>query len=281
MSLKELAIFLEKTPIGVSFGFLKLGKPTFSWPKTNYKDSLTLQELQKIIFKKYEIETGDKTLYKKLSSQYSIKQLEKIQQAQNLIKTIKSIKSTTEDILKKKSTAISKILTPINYFQSGNDVDDLKTLTEFQIKIEDDKNYFEKLHLRLNEKEEEELKEQEELAKQFFNFSPFFQNFRGSTNNNARTFTWSSQHPHNIPPLFKQFFYSTNGSTYSQPNQTAEPTPSFDPYKILGVSPQASKSEIRKKYHKLALKMHPDKNIKDPKAKEKFQQLQKAYDLLK
>lgn len=36
---------------------------------------------------------------------------------------------------------------------------------------------------------------------------------------------------------------------------------------------------IKKKYHKLALKWHPDKN-KDPSAKEKFQKINESYDLL-
>ncbi|KAE8711147.1 Chaperone protein dnaJ 6 [Hibiscus syriacus] len=46
-------------------------------------------------------------------------------------------------------------------------------------------------------------------------------------------------------------------------------------YEILGVEKKASQQEIKKEYHKLALKLHPDKNPGDEEAKDKFQQLQK------
>ncbi|PIM99511.1 Molecular chaperone (DnaJ superfamily) [Handroanthus impetiginosus] len=51
-------------------------------------------------------------------------------------------------------------------------------------------------------------------------------------------------------------------------------------YEILGVDKGASQQEIKKAYHRLALRLHPDKNPNDEEAKEKFQQLQKVISIL-
>ncbi|KAM7195668.1 DnaJ 1, mitochondrial [Naviculisporaceae sp. PSN 640] len=52
-----------------------------------------------------------------------------------------------------------------------------------------------------------------------------------------------------------------------------------DPYGILGVNKSASASEIKKAYYGLAKKFHPDTN-KDPTAKDKFAEIQSAYEIL-
>ncbi|CAN7050421.1 unnamed protein product [Brassica oleracea var. botrytis] len=51
-------------------------------------------------------------------------------------------------------------------------------------------------------------------------------------------------------------------------------------YEVLGVGETATQQEIKKAYHKLALRLHPDKNKDDEEAKEKFQQLQKVISIL-
>lgn len=51
-------------------------------------------------------------------------------------------------------------------------------------------------------------------------------------------------------------------------------------YEILGVDRAATQQEIKRAYHKLALRLHPDKNPDDAEAKEKFQQLQKVMSIL-
>ena len=54
-----------------------------------------------------------------------------------------------------------------------------------------------------------------------------------------------------------------------------------DYYQILGVAKTASREEIQKAYRQLARKYHPDFNQSDPKgAKEKFQKVQEAFDVL-
>ena len=52
-------------------------------------------------------------------------------------------------------------------------------------------------------------------------------------------------------------------------------------YKILGVKPTASLAEIKKAYHSLAKKYHPDINHGDHKAEEKLKSINMAYDILK
>ena len=49
-----------------------------------------------------------------------------------------------------------------------------------------------------------------------------------------------------------------------------------DPYKILGVSRDASEDEIKKAYRRLAKQYHPDVN-KTAGAEEKFKEIQNAY----
>ena len=54
-----------------------------------------------------------------------------------------------------------------------------------------------------------------------------------------------------------------------------------DPYKVLGVSPDASDEEIKKAYRKLAKQYHPDLNPGDPVAAQKMQQVNSAYEQIK
>lgn len=54
-----------------------------------------------------------------------------------------------------------------------------------------------------------------------------------------------------------------------------------DPYKVLGVSPNASDEEIKKAYRALAKKYHPDLNPGDAYAAQKMQEINAAYDQIK
>lgn len=52
-----------------------------------------------------------------------------------------------------------------------------------------------------------------------------------------------------------------------------------DYYDILGVPKEASEQQIKKAFHKLAMKYHPDRN-KSPNAEAKFREIAEAYEAL-
>jgi molecular chaperone DnaJ len=73
--------------------------------------------------------------------------------------------------------------------------------------------------------------------------------------------------PNDIP-LTEQLFHTSPTSFATK-----------DPYQVLGVSKNASTSEVKKAYYSLAKKYHPDTN-KDLSAKDRFTEAQSAYELL-
>lgn len=53
-----------------------------------------------------------------------------------------------------------------------------------------------------------------------------------------------------------------------------------DPYTVLGVPKSASEGEVKKAYRRLAKLHHPDRNASDPRAKDKFSELNSAYEIV-
>lgn len=54
-----------------------------------------------------------------------------------------------------------------------------------------------------------------------------------------------------------------------------------NPYEVLGVARDASDADIKKAYHKLVLKYHPDKNPGNKEAEDKFKEVNNAFDILR
>ena len=53
-----------------------------------------------------------------------------------------------------------------------------------------------------------------------------------------------------------------------------------DPYQVLGVARGANDAEIKKAFRKRAKELHPDANRDDPKAQDRFSELNSAYEIL-
>src|SRR5689334_20786762 len=53
-----------------------------------------------------------------------------------------------------------------------------------------------------------------------------------------------------------------------------------DYYKILGVSVSATQPEIKKAYHELAKKYHPDRNTGESSSEDIFKEINEAYHIL-
>ena len=54
-----------------------------------------------------------------------------------------------------------------------------------------------------------------------------------------------------------------------------------DPYKVLGLAPDASDEEVKKAYRELAKKYHPDLHPGDEEAAKRMNEINTAYDQIK
>jgi curved DNA-binding protein CbpA len=53
-----------------------------------------------------------------------------------------------------------------------------------------------------------------------------------------------------------------------------------DLYRLLGLPREASEDDIQRAHRKLVREYHPDTNPKDPRAEERFKEIQQAYEVL-
>jgi molecular chaperone DnaJ len=54
-----------------------------------------------------------------------------------------------------------------------------------------------------------------------------------------------------------------------------------DYYEVLGVSKEAGDEDIKRSYRKLAMQYHPDRNVGDSEAEERFKEASEAYEVLR
>jgi DnaJ-class molecular chaperone len=53
-----------------------------------------------------------------------------------------------------------------------------------------------------------------------------------------------------------------------------------DLYQLLGLTKEASEDDIQRAHRELVREYHPDANPEDPRAEERFKELQRAYEVL-
>ena len=74
--------------------------------------------------------------------------------------------------------------------------------------------------------------------------------------------------------------HTKSSSNSSSSGSSNEKKPRRDYYEVLGVSKDATQSQITKAYYKLAKVYHPDKNPDNPEAEEMFKEISDAYQVL-
>lgn len=241
MNLNQMVEFLQK-PVGVTFKKRGLQCPQVTWIKHGYQGEMLLPELATHILKAYERDLKKVDEKKLPPLQSRVIRYNQIKKGRDLIHTVLSIQESIKKMWWKHSY-ISPIGIAFNKIGTKKSVESTldEVLGSFSAKLDADEG-------RLNQE------------RRSHDFNLAFDQYAQFLNHVFRSFTVPS-HTHTF--IVRQPARST-----------------YNPYKIMGLPTDASLSAIKKQYHQLALKTHPDKNPSDPQAAAKFQQLKKAYEIL-
>jgi hypothetical protein len=250
MGLQQFNELLTK-PIKIDFPIAALTQPEISW--SNYSGSIKLDDLPKIvteIFKRGYSKNEALPLEKKC-----IHLLRQIDLCREVIKKVESLKNKVFTRWKEKT------LGGFGSFLNETWSTYVNTLKNLNQELDQKEKKVKYIY-------QENLKEQD-FIRNFFNMFSGFQ-----TKPKAETFYFYSFNDGNN---FENIFGSRE-SRYTNMDSTEL---QIDPYQVMNLPYNATPAQIKKRYHQLALELHPDKNFNDPNAKEKFQKLNSAYEILK
>jgi len=296
MDLQGFNKFLLEKRIGVTFPVTKFMYPHLTWEKHGYQGTLTIDELKQHIFDNYKREISKLDRFPHLTVTLIDLRIEKIDLALSLVNTVEKIEKIIEDKWYNRSIGSYASYSAFKFreYIKGKESKFDNYIQQLKDKKE---NYItSKMDILLKQQRAEQSKRDSQKPQQkSYSYSQPKSNFTFrvfTSGNNSFPFENNSfGEAEFMDAFFGNAFF---GGNFNQPryfynipprNFTAPPPPPLrppaeDPYEALGLPQGASENTIKKRYHSLALKLHPDRNRNDPKAKEKFQRIQNAYESL-
>lgn len=248
MGLQQLDNLLA-TPIKIDFPVAALTQPEISW--SQYSGSINLDDLPKLIKATFKRDYSENEEQQPIKNK-CIRLLGQIDLCREVIKKVESLK--TKILNRWKEKTFGKLGSYLNETRSTYS-NTLKDLSQ---------------ELDTQEKKVKYIYQESVREAQFNNFVNLFKNFQKAKE--QTTYYFFSYDEGNF---FENIFWDGNAF------QSQDSHKLIDPYQVMDLPKNATPAEIKKKYHQLALELHPDKNSDDPRCKEKFQELNNAYEILK
>jgi len=279
-------------PVKVDFPMAALGQPTITW-KT-HTGSLYLNELPKLLKQVYD--HSFQCIPENMSEKECIQvKLDNIQNCQIIAKKIQAIITRISVSWSEKTLGdLGKAWSAIGSLGSGNNqvlLSDLEsTMLADQTSLNLRLSALKAMEAAKRAKEEaeaaERARQQAEAAKRARtqypaasgqrNYYTYFYHDPFMSAGQKRSTSYAYDNNIFFDEILLKYLFGNMPRMNVMPKK-----PKIDSFKVLGLSPDATKTEIKKKYHQLAREWHPDKNLDNPAAKIKFQELQDAYDDLK